>query len=458
MKKKKDKFVLTKEIKIKTIIAISLMLLLFLSFLFSEKLENVFGLNNKLAKNETTNDVLNKSDYSVNYLDVGQGNSAVICLPDGKTVLIDGGNTMYGETVYKFLIENKIKNIDYMIATHADSDHIGGLNYILSKMEVKTIFRPFQISGSGTTASTFVPSANEDLKDIYSEIVSGNSRNKISRITSSVYEEFITKIYSEKYTISQKEDTLSDIYVFYDGLKFSGKNYYFEFFFPEKRKENIDFSVTTNRTKGYATEGYGVSNSNDNSAIFLFSCKNDTYLFTGDASFKNGSSKPSASAKYEESDFVKSLTNDEKKIFSGITVYLAGHHGSSYSTSEELLSLINPRFVVISVGENNTYGHPSSEVLHRLQKTKRLENDYLLRTDKNGNICFGNVHGRVCYVVDRNEYGTKETITWEIFATVIYFVIIFVIFNIKPIKFNGGMKRNNLIDTTNLCKYNKNRR
>lgn len=432
MKKKRDKFEFTNEIKIKTIIAISLMLLLFLSFFFSKKLETLFGLNGGYNKNEAKADVLTKANYVVNYLDVGQGNATVIFLPDGKTLLIDGGNTMYGETIYKFLMEHNVKIVDYMLATHADADHIGGLSYILDKMEVKTIFRPFQISGTGTTATTFYPNDYEDLGAVYLKYNMVSARNKISRITSSVYAEFIEKIYDEKYTCGENEDTYSDVYVFYDGLKFSGENYYFEFFAPEVRDVE-DLSKLTLRTKGYATVGYGASNSNDNSAIMLFDCDNDKYLFTGDASFKNGSSKPSSSAKFEETDFIANLNDEEKKIFENVTVYLAGHHGSGYSSSDELLNMINPRFVVISVGENNNYGHPASEVIHRIEKTKNLEKDYLVRTDKNGNISFCNVNGKVCYIVDKNEYGTKETISWEVFAGVIYFAVVFVIFSIKPI-------------------------
>lgn len=432
-KRKKDKFVITKEIKVKTIIAISLMLLLFLSFFFSEKLETLFGLNNKLCKNEVTNSAFASTSYKVCYIDVGQGNSTLIILPDGKTVLIDGGKTMYGETVYNFLIKENVKSIDYMIATHADSDHIGGLNYILDKMEVKTILRPFQILGTGTTASEFEVSGVEDLERAYFEISNSNKRNKISRVTSGVYYEFISKIYSEKYTSIEREDTYSDIYVFYDGLKFSGEDYYIEFFAPLIRDNNMDLSTRSSRTKGFATVGYGASNSNDNSAIFLFSVNNDKYLFTGDASFKNGSANTSSNARFEESDFVDSLTEEEKIVLSNITVFMTGHHGSSHSSGEKLLNLINPRFVVISVGEFNSYGHPSSDVLCRIEKTKNLEKDYLLRTDYNGNILFGNVGNKVCYVVDRNEYGTKDTISWEVFSCVFYLCFVFVMFSVKSV-------------------------
>ena len=59
-----------------------------------------------------------------------------------------------------------------------------------------------------------------------------------------------------------------------------------------------------------------------------------------------------------------------------------GHHGSRTSTSNELISKVNPAYSVISVGENNLYKHPNIEVLDRLNKT------IIYRTDKDGSIMF----------------------------------------------------------------------
>ena len=51
-----------------------------------------------------------------------------------------------------------------------------------------------------------------------------------------------------------------------------------------------------------------------------------------------------------------------------ITIYKAGHHGSKYSSGEQLLSYSKPEYSVISAGKNNKYGHPNPEALERLQK------------------------------------------------------------------------------------------
>ena len=89
--------------------------LMFFSFLFSEKIERFLGMNITLAKNEVLEETLTDSDYSVNYLDVGQGNCSVVYLPDGKVAVIDGGDEMYGKKIHEFLQEKNILKIDFLI-------------------------------------------------------------------------------------------------------------------------------------------------------------------------------------------------------------------------------------------------------------------------------------------------------------------------------------------------------
>jgi len=80
-----------------------------------------------------------KKPLTIYFLDVGQGDSTLVVSPSGKTALIDGGmgGSGYkkkdkGKTVIIPLLKEKnIHRLDYMIMTHADFDHIGGLVYIL---------------------------------------------------------------------------------------------------------------------------------------------------------------------------------------------------------------------------------------------------------------------------------------------------------------------------------------
>jgi len=61
-----------------------------------------------------------------------------------------------------------------------------------------------------------------------------------------------------------------------------------------------------------------------------------------------------------------------------------GHHGSKHSTGAELLSAVQPRYSVISVGAKNTYGHPHEEVLGTLSRSSTT----ILRTDERGDVVF----------------------------------------------------------------------
>ena len=68
------------------------------------------------------------------------------------------------------------------------------------------------------------------------------------------------------------------------------------------------------------------------------------------------------------------------------TVLKVAHHGSATSTTPEFLAVVNPQLAVISVGEDNDFGHPSQEVIARLEDKLGPENIY--RTDEDGTIEF----------------------------------------------------------------------
>jgi competence protein ComEC len=79
--------------------------------------------------------------WRVTFLDVGQGDSAVIELPDGQTVLIDGGARyerfdMGRGVVAPFLWNRGIRHLDHVVGTHQQLDHVGGLIWILRHMSV----------------------------------------------------------------------------------------------------------------------------------------------------------------------------------------------------------------------------------------------------------------------------------------------------------------------------------
>lgn len=81
------------------------------------------------------------SGFKVHFIDVGQADAAlVIC--DGKTMLIDGGNSADSNLIYTYLKKQGVSHLDYIIATHAHEDHVGGLSGALNYATVGTVYCP----------------------------------------------------------------------------------------------------------------------------------------------------------------------------------------------------------------------------------------------------------------------------------------------------------------------------
>ena len=89
---------------------------------------------------------IKQSNLKIYFVDVGQGDSTCIVTPKNKVILIDGGGNSKDEnydigkqTLLPYLLDKKINKIDYCIVSHFDSDHCGGLMYILKNLKVKNI-------------------------------------------------------------------------------------------------------------------------------------------------------------------------------------------------------------------------------------------------------------------------------------------------------------------------------
>ena len=78
----------------------------------------------------------------VHFLDVGQADSEFIELPDGKTMLIDAGNSGDGSMVVNYISALGYSKIDYLVATHPHEDHIGGMCDIINGFAIGEIYMP----------------------------------------------------------------------------------------------------------------------------------------------------------------------------------------------------------------------------------------------------------------------------------------------------------------------------
>ncbi len=85
----------------------------------------------------------------VHYLNVGQGDCTLIRTKD-KTMLIDAGDNSQGTEVQSYLDSQKIEKLDYVIGTHPDADHIGGLDVVIEEFQCKKVLMPDVTSDTQT--------------------------------------------------------------------------------------------------------------------------------------------------------------------------------------------------------------------------------------------------------------------------------------------------------------------
>lgn len=79
---------------------------------------------------------------TVRSLDIGQGDSTIIELPDGKTMVIDAGPRGSEKIIEAQLEADNRSRIDYLVATHPDADHIGGMAQLIKDTDVGSIWAP----------------------------------------------------------------------------------------------------------------------------------------------------------------------------------------------------------------------------------------------------------------------------------------------------------------------------
>ena len=79
--------------------------------------------------------------FQIHYIDVGQGDATLIICND-KAMLIDAGENDQGTKIQNYLQKQGITKLDYVIGTHPDSDHIGGLDVVIYKFDCGTILLP----------------------------------------------------------------------------------------------------------------------------------------------------------------------------------------------------------------------------------------------------------------------------------------------------------------------------
>lgn len=259
----------------------------------------------------------------VDFLDVGQGDAALIRFPNGETMLVDGGGrpnfnrinmgtedapeifepdtrTVGEAVVSEFLWERGYSKIDYILATHADADHIQGLSDVAKNFRVR--------------AALFGRTLWNDAE--------------FARLISVLQNEEI-----ESFFVSASDELTFD-------------------------------SVKIEILNPPPSHGAEAISDNNNSLVLRVSYGNRKILLTGDI----------------EKEAERELLNQPG--FLRADVVKVAHHGSRTSSIETFVSAVAAQIAVVSVGKDSPYGHPHGEVVERWKNSGAK----ILTTGENGTV------------------------------------------------------------------------
>ena len=105
----------------------------------------------------------NSANVTIKFIDVGQGEAILIALPE-KTMLIDAGPTGSAPKIAQVLQELGRNKIDYLVATHPDEDHIGGMADVISNTQIGTIYAPNKTNNTATYRKFLTAIQNNNLQ------------------------------------------------------------------------------------------------------------------------------------------------------------------------------------------------------------------------------------------------------------------------------------------------------
>jgi len=305
-------------------------------------------------------------NLEIHHINVGQGDATLIVSPTGKTMLIDAGETYWNSSIDAQKVGPYIesvtgsRNLDYVLITHFHLDHIGYVGYggLWNLVETqgftvgKMIHRDYN-NYFGTTSGTF------DNWKLYLE---GSGQSKLNP---AVAVEGTSQI-----------DLGGGVVVDIIGSDGNGALIAGNFSTDPNPPSENDYSVGIKISYGAYDEWIG-----------------------GDFS-----------GQYYDSSFGYSYHDIElsaAKEVGDVDVYRVNHHGSDHSNSATFVNQLDPEVSIISVGDDNTYGHPRQSVMDILLPTSDV---YMTeRGDVTTNIGDAVVAGDIVVVTDGTTYTVNTT-------------------------------------------------
>ncbi len=334
-------------------------------FIHLASLENL-PIGKYFAGNKNPNEKL-----GIHFLNVGQGDAIYIQLPNKNTMLIDSGppNEKVISEIYK--LKNMFdRNINALLITHADADHIGSMQKIIENFN----YQAFIFSGLKTNTNLF-----SDLMGVVNKKQNGEP----------VYQQIILNA-GMTIILDAKRNIKFEVL-------FPDFEYHIEAYKNCKEHESkIKFVKMKSKTRSKSLSKKDAClkkislETNLNSIVGRLSYGSTSFLLTGDAPIeiekflisKYGIKDISSR---DDIEYNSKLSNSNQLQSS---VLKLGHHGSKTSTSQEFLGVVAPEYIIVSAGKNNRYGHPHKKVLDNIELYKSEHSNFqrVLRTDMDGTI------------------------------------------------------------------------
>lgn len=306
--------------------------------------------------NTGNNTVLVRGDgeLQIHFMDVGQGDGILILFPDGRDMLIDCANYNDSSTVRGEILDYMDDyvtdgQLDYLMLTHCDRDHVSFMDEVLEEYQVDNVFMPNVLATHDKVAEADIP--QERLALFTDE----------DTVDTACYADFFIAALTEPdctVTLNVDADEDSNSVVITDGERqsdgtYGGATYMLTFYCP---------------TAEYYAESdlSSAEEKNAISPIGVLEYNGFRIVLTGDSNEIN------------EPTFVDRIGGQLD-----CDVLKVGHHGSETSSTEEFLDAIDCEYAVISCNAaGNTFHHPRQTTLDRF-----IERDMTVyRTDNNGNI------------------------------------------------------------------------
>lgn len=297
-----------------------------------------------------TNYFYNQTQFSVTFLNIGQGDAALIKFSNGQKMLVDcGPNSIILSALGKSL-PFWDRTIDYVLATHPDLDHYGGCVDVARRYRVKHIIT----NGRGKPYDAYWREWNKVGQESGAELITLTG-HQIWHFGSSTLEFFSP---DDTLDMVTKEDDNNNYSIVFKLTNENNKN----FLFTGDMEAPLEKALLNKYCPEFA---FSAAQMATNSPL--------TPLLR-----KGENSNPPLSQKRGQGEISLPILST-CPLRSGILK--VGHHGSNNSSSEEFLSVVRPKEAIISVGPNK-FGHPSLRVIRHLERVGAK----ILRTDQIGDI------------------------------------------------------------------------